>query len=124
MKVIDLINMKYNNEEMPEHIIINRMHYKYDTDADVYIDENKFIMKIDFTNNVLNMPVEIIEETEEIEIQELSEMINPQNWTATSMDIVNIVKNVNTVTRTVNQITRVIKQINNKIKKKELDKNE
>lgn len=60
MKVIDLINMKYNKEKMPEHIIINRMNYIYDTKTNKYYDEDNSYMVIDFTDNVLNMKVKII----------------------------------------------------------------
>lgn len=60
MKVIDLINMKYNKEKMPKHIIINRMNYIYDTKTNKYYDEDNSYMVIDFTDNVLNMKVKII----------------------------------------------------------------
>ncbi len=67
MKVIDLINKKYCNEEMPNTIVVNCLQYKYDDERKTYVDclDNK--MTIDFTNNVLNMEVEIIEENKTIE---------------------------------------------------------
>lgn len=61
-RVIDLINMKYNKEKMPEHIYINRMYFDYDYDIKTYRDENGNWMAIDFDDNTLNMIVKIIKD--------------------------------------------------------------
>ena len=61
MKVIDLIVMKHSNQKMPEHILINRMEYFYDKDRKTYKDETGAYMFIDFSDNVLNMEVEILD---------------------------------------------------------------
>ena len=61
-RVIDLINMKYNKEKMPEHIYINRMHFDYDYNRKTYIDEEGCKMAIDFDDNTLNMIVKTIKD--------------------------------------------------------------
>ena len=65
IKVIDLIDKKYHNLELPKNIIINRMKYYYDIGIGTYYDENEEKMTLDFTNNVLNMEVEILEDNTE-----------------------------------------------------------
>jgi hypothetical protein len=69
MKVIDLIIKQYNNEDMPKHIKINRLNYIYNNNRKTYESEYGEFMSFDFTNNVLNMQVEIIEEQQDIDIQ-------------------------------------------------------
>ena len=71
IKVIDLIDKKYHNLELPKNIIINRMRYYYDDEIGTYYDENKERMTLDFFNGVLNMEVEILEDNIE-EIEELN----------------------------------------------------
>ena len=70
MKVLDLIIMKINEEEMPKHVLINRMNYYYDDEIESYRDEEGNRMVLDFTSNVFSMPVKIIED-EFIDIEEL-----------------------------------------------------
>lgn len=74
MKVIDLINKQYNNEDMPKHIKINRLNYIYNNNRKTYESEYGEFMSFDFTNNVLNMQVELIEEQQDIDIQAIEEM--------------------------------------------------
>lgn len=70
MKVIDLIITKINEEEMPKHVLINRMNYYYDDEIESYRDEEGSRMVLDFTSDVFSMPVKIIED-EFIDIREL-----------------------------------------------------
>lgn len=110
MKVIDLINMKYNKEEMPKHIVINRMHYRYDNDINTYRDENKNKQIIDFTDNVLNMPVEVIED-EAIDIDSIEEIcIRPYKGFVDTCDYLE---------KKGNELIKAVKQLNKKIKEKE-----
>ena len=69
IKVINLILGKYHNKEMPKHIIINRLNYFYNENRKTYESEYGEKMSFDFTDNVLNMEVEVVEEQEEIDIQ-------------------------------------------------------
>lgn len=72
MKVINLILGKYHNKEMPKHIIINRLNYFYNGNRKTYESEYGEQMSFDFTDNVLNMEVEVVEEQEEIDVQEIN----------------------------------------------------
>ena len=77
IKIIDLIDKKYHNLELPKNIIVNRMKYYYDIGIGTYYDENEEKMTLDFTNNVLNMEVEILEDnTEEIEELTFGDLLN------------------------------------------------
>ena len=68
IKVIDLIDKKYHNLELPKHIRINKFEYFYNENRKTYDSEYGEQMSFDFTDNVLNMEVEILEDnTEEIE---------------------------------------------------------
>lgn len=68
IKVIDLIDKKYHNLELPKHIRINKLEYFYNENRKTYDSEYGEQMSFDFTDNVLNMEVEILEDnTEEIE---------------------------------------------------------
>lgn len=68
IKVIDLIDKKYHNLELPKHIRINKLEYFYNGNRKTYDSEYGEQMSFDFTDNVLNMEVEILEDnTEEIE---------------------------------------------------------
>ena len=110
MKVIDLVNMKNQNKEMPKHIIINRMNYIYDNNryGGAYIDEDNSLMNIDFTNNVLNIPVEIIEEEkdiEEITIRDNTIGFPNGEWTARNMDKAFAYK-INELVREINKLKK------------------
>lgn len=68
IKVIDLIDKKYHNLELPKHIRINKLEYFYNENRKTYDSEYGEQMSFDFTDNVLNMEVEILEDnTKEIE---------------------------------------------------------
>ena len=68
IKVIDLIDKKYHNLELPKHIRINKLEYFYNENRKTYDSEYGEQMSFDFTDNVLNREVEILEDnTEEIE---------------------------------------------------------
>lgn len=105
MKVIDLIIKQYNNEDMPKHIKINRLNYIYNNNRKTYESEYGEFMSFDFTNNVLNMQVEIIEEQQDIDIQAIEELDAKDNQ-------------FNTYNKTVkiNELIQAVKQIDRKIR--------
>ena len=81
-------------------------------DSNIYRYENRnFIGRFGGTNIMvlLNNTFELIEEEQEIDIQDINEMLNPNQWTANDLDIQNIVRNIN-------ELTRAVKQLDNKIK--------
>ena len=74
MNVFDLIIKQYNNEDMPKHIKINKLNYTYNNNRKTYESEYGEFMSFDFTNNVLNMQVELIEDEVDIDnIEEFNE---------------------------------------------------
>ncbi len=82
MNVMELIIKQYNNQDMPKNIKINKLNYSYDYIRKTYKSEYGEFMSFDFTNNVLLMPVEIIEEQQDTDIQEIEELdINEENVT-------------------------------------------
>lgn len=120
MKVIDLINKKYNNEEMPKHILINKMNYIYDDHTKTYKDEYRECMSCDFTNDVFNMPVEIIEDNNiDIDIDSIEEFIIPENISERIVNEVNIIK----IFEKQNKLIQTVKQLNREIKELKKIKN-
>jgi len=117
MKVIDLINKKYNDEEMPKHIKINRLNYIYDDNRKTYESEYGECMSFDFTNNVLNMQVELIED--EIDIQSIEKIDLFDNGGAYK-DIQLIISsfdlNFTEISETINKLISSVKQLDKKIK--------
>ena len=105
MKVIDLIIMKINEEEMPKHVLINRMNYYYDDEIESYRDEEGSRMVLDFTSNVFSMPVKIIED-EFIDIEELDGSIGYINWNSEAV----------VLTNAINDLIKNQKKIINKLK--------
>lgn len=114
MKVIDLINKQYNNEDMPKHIKINRLNYIYNNNRKTYESEYGEFMSFDFTNNVLNMQVELIEEQQDI--QAIEELLAIEEY---EVDKTDVVLNRNKI----NEIIKIIKQIDremNKVKQSDI----
>lgn len=108
MKVIDLIIKQYNNEDMPKHIKINRLNYTYNNNRKTYESEYGEFMSFDFTNNVLNMQVELIENEIDIDnIEELDtyETVETYNW-----------QDVDTNRMTINELVQAVKQLDKKIR--------
>ena len=108
MKVIDLIIKQYNNEDMPKHIKINRLNYTYNNNRKTYESEYGEFMSFDFTNNVLNMQVELIENEIDIDnIEELDtyETVETYDW-----------QDVDTNRMTINELVQAVKQLNKKIR--------
>ena len=106
IKVIDLIDRKYHNLELPKNIIINRMKYYYDIGIGTYYDENEEKMTLDFTNNVLNMEIEILEDNTE-EIEEITvEILNEKDLTP------HIIKHFNKINELVKVINEIRKDLN------------
>jgi hypothetical protein len=106
IKVIDLIDRKYHNLELPKNIIINRMKYYYDIGIGTYYDENEEKMTLDFTNNVLNMEVEILEDNTE-EIEELKPVEDGltyrYEWSEIPKKINELVKRIKYIERKINE---------------------
>lgn len=109
MKVFDLIIKQYNNEDMPKHIKINRLNYIYNNNRKTYESEYGEFMSFDFTNNVLNMQVEIIEEQQDIDIQAIKKFIIPEIAKSEESDMW-----VNRIT--INELIQAVKQLNKEIK--------
>ena len=106
MKVIDLIIKQYNNEDMPKHIKINRLNYTYNNNRKTYESEYGEFMSFDFTNNVLNMQVELIENEIDIDnIEELDtyETVETYDW-----------QDVDTNRMTINELVQAVKQLDKK----------
>lgn len=101
MKVIDLIIKQYNNEDMPKHIKINRLNYTYNNNRKTYESEYGEFMSFDFTNNVLNMQVELIEN--EIDIDNIEELTQNcfDDWTEA---------------KKINELVQAVKQLDKKIR--------
>lgn len=103
MKVFDLIIKQYNNEDMPKNIKINRLNYTYDNNRKTYKSEYGEFMSFDFTNNVLNMKVELIED-ETIDIDSIEEL-----------NIGDLLNNKITKNK-INELVQAVKQLNKEIK--------
>ena len=72
-------------------------------------DNDDWYMDNIFLKEFANYKFEILsEEDEEIDIDKIEEMRNPENWKACDIDIANIVRNVN-------ELTKAVKQLNKKI---------
>jgi hypothetical protein len=109
IKVIDLINKKYHNLELPKHIRINKLEYFYNENRKTYDSEYGEQMSFDFTDNVLNMEVEILEDnTEEIEElkKEQEAIANPK----TMMQEIRFYYDSNKMGDKINEIIRYIKR--------------
>lgn len=104
MKVFDLIIKQYNNEDMPKHIKINRLNYIYNNNRKTYESEYGEFMSFDFTNNVLNMQVELIEN--EIDIDNIEEY--KTKYTERCID--------KEVREKLNEVIRAVKQLDKKIR--------
>ena len=104
IKVIDLIDKKYHNLELPKHIRINKLEYFYNENRKTYDSEYGEQMSFDFTDNVLNMEVEILEDNTE-EIEEL-DLIKKENiWDKLSL-----------CEDKINELVRAIKDIRKDLK--------
>ena len=103
MKVFDLIIKQYNNEDMPKHIKINRLNYIYNNNRKTYESEHGEFMSFDFTNNVLNMQVEIIEEQQDIDIQTIEDIDEDSPY-------FNANKKINELIQAVKQLDRKIRE--------------
>lgn len=132
MKVINLILGKYHNKEMPKHIIINRLNYFYNENRKTYESEYGEQMSFDFTDNVLNMEVEVVEEQEEIDIQELEEIKEmevflsvdtrqtlEENLKKIDKHEVNFFFKINEIIRKQNKIVQYLEQLDKNIKEKQ-----
>ena len=114
MKVIDLINMIKNGENMPLKIKVDGDIYKWDTLEFFYSKDNGNdlleLSKKYNTGELLNMSVELLEN--EINIQDIKEIDIGY--------VSNIDGMANERTKDkFNEIIRVIKQLDNKIKEKQ-----
>lgn len=107
MKVIDLIIKQYNNEDMPKHIKINKLNYIYNNNRKTYESEYGEFMSFDFTNNVLNMQVELIEDEVKI-IEELDkDRIENSSYSYEH----HVIEKINEVIQVVNKHTEEMKSI-------------
>lgn len=104
IKVIDLIDKKYHNLELPKHIRINKLEYFYNENRKTYDSEYGEQMSFDFTDNVLNMEVEILEENTE-EIEEIEEIeIRPYKGIDYNFQLIE--NNLHKLAKAVNEIRK------------------
>ena len=106
IKVIDLIDKKYHNLELPKHIRINKLEYFYNENRKTYDSEYDEQMSFDFTDNVLNMEVEILEDnTEEIEEipEERIEICTDRNYAYLATKYNELVKVVKEIRKDLNK---------------------
>ena len=109
IKVIDLIDKKYHNLELPKHIRINKLEYFYNENRKTYDSEYGEQMSFDFTDNVLNMEVEILEDNTE-EIEELDEWITRRDGEVTQQEgkRLEMCHKINELVKRINYIERKI----------------
>ena len=95
-------------EKYDENIKINRLNYTYNNNRKTYESEYGEFMSFDFTNNVLNMQVELIENEIDIDnIEELDtyETVETYDW-----------QDVDTNRMTINELVQAVKQLDKKIR--------
>ena len=112
MRLIDLINKQYCNEEMPKHIRINKLDYTYDNNRKTYKSKYGEFMSFDFTNNVLNMKVELIED--EIDSIEELDKCKFGHGNMISYQESKFIDKVNELVQAVKQLNKEIKSIKEK----------
>lgn len=117
MKVIDLINMINNKEDLPEKMIINKIEFHsnvfktmiYEEDCNTNIWMAIQLNHIDLDDYVKIMEVELIED-ETIDIDNIEELIlnDYDVWTGkTNTDLIN---------DKINELIKIVKQLNKEIK--------
>ena len=117
MKVIDLINMINNKEDLPEKMIINKIEFHsnvfktmiYEEDCNTNIWMAIQLNHIDLDDYVKIMEVELIED-ETIDIDSIEELIlnDYDVWTGkTNTDLIN---------DKINELIKIVKQLNKEIK--------
>lgn len=110
IKVIELLNKKANNEQMPSKIRFEGLNYQYkgssyyDRDGDLLCENCDLLC-------VLDSEVEILEDEEEIDIEEIGEL--PEDFDASFYDKHSIKAN----RYKINEILRAVKQLDKKINK-------
>lgn len=102
IKVIDLIDKKYHNLELPKHIRINKLEYFYNENRKTYDSEYGEQMSFDFTDNVLNMEVEILEDN----IEEIEEIPQYRIDNCTDYNYCYLAEKYNKLAKAVNQIRK------------------
>lgn len=118
MKVIDLINMINNKEDLPEKMIINKIEFHsnvfktmiYEEDCNTNIWMAIQLNHIDLDDYVKIMQVELIED--EVDIDNIEELECEESWTEEGYKLID----------TVNELVQAVKQLNKEIKElKSLD---
>ena len=120
IKVIDLLNMIANGEEVPERIRVGKTIFKYDKSRKDYIhkiDDDGWqnetllfrVMDTHFIEELIDAKVEILDEEDEIDIQSIKELDYVKDYEADNTDI--------RLNRdAIRQLTRAVKQLDNKLK--------
>ena len=114
MKVIDLINMINNKEDLPEKMIINKIEFHsnvfktmiYEEDCNTNIWMAIQLNHIDLDEYVKTMEVELIEE-DTIDIDSIEKIETGYSESGADTDIINYINN---------EIVPSIKQLNKEIK--------
>ncbi len=110
IKIIELLNKIANGEEVPENIKYYNRNSK-ESDIMPCCKEN-IIDKLDCNSIYLNDEVEIIEEQEEIDIQNITELLEIGSYEADRTDV-----KMNRVV--INKLVQAVKQLDNKLKEEE-----
>ena len=117
MKVIDLINMINNKEDLPEKMIINKIEFHsnvfktmiYEEDCNTNIWMAIQLNHIDLDDYVKIMEVELIED-ETIDIDNIEELLTEYSESGADTDIINYIND---------KIVPGIKQLNKRVKELE-----
>lgn len=117
MKIIDLLNMIAKGEKMPKRIKYNGEILEYNNATQDYEGISKtgtgdffnYLFTNFSTEDFINDEVEILEDTEEIDIQSIEEIECPMSGNAEIID---------DRTWTLNQVVKAVKQLDNKLKEK------
>lgn len=119
MKVIDLLKMIDEGEEVPLKIKVDGDIYKFDTLEYFYArgngDDLLELSTVFNTGELLDLPIEIIEDKEnEIDIQSIEEL-NDTCYDIKTMNNDEIEYYHNSTRTRLNEVIRAIKQLDNKI---------
>lgn len=112
MKIINLLNKIYNEEEVPDKIKFNEVIFEYNKDRKEYMHKiNDFhsetllfkVMCCHYINEIFETEVKLIED--EIDIQEIEE-VDKERYIITD------------VLKKINELVQAVKQLNKKLEEK------
>ena len=86
IKIIDLLNKIYNNDNIPKKIIYDNCKWEYLSEYSDYKNEYKsylfgyYIANYDDIHSFLNQEIEIIEDPKKIEKIDIDKMLQTKKW--------------------------------------------